>query len=87
MHRKRNPSHSKEGNTDDAKTQDIAGGTFNVPRVQPQQRSHSHVKSTNRSILTHTKVTFLWTAGTEKNVQYLSLKTSTKSGSPKDYRG
>lgn len=27
------------------------------------------------------------TAGTEKNVQYLNLKSLTKSGSPKDYRG
>lgn len=30
MHRKRNPSHSKEGNRDDAKAQDKEGATLQV---------------------------------------------------------
>lgn len=59
MHGKGNPAHSKEGNTDDAKTGDKVVENLCIPRVQSQQRSHSDVKNTNRSILTHTKVTSL----------------------------
>lgn len=64
MHGKGNLSHSKEGNTDDAKAREkgvrvdlhITIFTY-VPRVPSQQKSHSNSKSINRS--THTKVTFL----------------------------
>lgn len=87
MDGERNPSLSKEGDADDAKTQDKAGGAFNVPRVATSAEKSLTCEEYQQKYIDPHQGHLPLPAGTEKNVQYLSLKTLTESGSLKDNRG